>query len=420
MFSSYSFLLILLGFSLSSHRGQTSPPSGTIAYIRGATEIRFISTDGSNDRKFWNHPDAKASLGIYDVTWKPDGKELVFSSAHASSYSVFHTDLYGIRPDGTGFRKITNSPDRSEFSKFPQGAVSITFRNYQVSYQQAEASAGVLVVYIAGAAAPQMITLPPGSSKTVTFSSVADFGRKAQAIVAIWGKFRWIMPGTDVEAGKTIKAPDFVLSGNGMELFGAFRPAWKSDGTELSYRTGVCTINRIPGEPPIGEYVYQSMFKDKSPFGACNWDWGPTKGLSDQIIYTENSGDASSIFQMKEGGTHPGTKITSYSNLQYQILNDLHWLPDGSGLLYSTVNLFRDAANIFKYDFRSKQTMQVTKLEGAYARKFSISPDGNWIVYERGTTNDEDKDVDLWIQKIDGSAAKLLVRDASSPAWSKQ
>ncbi len=395
------------------------PTNGTIAYVRGDIEIRLVNPDGTNDHQLWTYKDIKKDLGIYGLAWKPDGKELVFSSAHAATFSLYHADLYGINPDGSGFRKITNAPDKSEFSKFPQGSVSVTFRNYQVSYQQAQSSAGVFIVYIAGANEPQMITLPPGASKTITFKSVADFGNKAQAIVAMWGKYRWFMPGTDVQAGKNIKAPDFMISGDGIDLFGAFRPTWKSDGSELSYRTGLCTVNRIPANPTVGEYHYNPMFKGDQPFGSCNWDWAPTPALADQIIYTENSGEGSNIYQIKAGEAHPGKLITPYSDIQYQILNDLHWLPDGSGLMYSTVNLFRESANIFQYDFKSKQTTQVTKLENAFSRKFTISPDGAWIIFERAPTNDEEKDIDLWIQKINGGSPKLFMKNATCPAWGR-
>jgi WD40 repeat protein len=416
-FFSNCLLAIVFVLLLATNRPPANPPAGQIAYIKGGVEIRILESNGSNDRSLWTHPDAKPELGIYDVAWKPDGKELAFTSSHASAYSIYHSDLYSIKTDGTGFRKITNAPDRSEFTKYPQGDVTVTFRNFQVTYQQSQASSGVFIVYIAGASKPQMITLPPGASKTITFKSVADFGKKAQAIVAIWGNYRWFMPGTDVEAGKNIKAPDFTISGNGFELFGTFRPVWRSDGSALSYRTGVCTVNRIPADPPVGEYYYQPMFGGKAPFGSCDLDWGPTPALADQIIYTENETEGSGIYQLKEGGTHPGKRLTAYSDIQYQILNDLHWLPDGSGLLYSTLNLFRDASNIFKFDFKTNQTTQVTKLEGAFTRRFTISPDGQWIVYERATTADEDKGVDLWMQKMDGSSGKLFVRNATGPAW---
>jgi len=124
---------------------------GTIAYVRNGTEIRLIEADGSNDRRLWTHPDAKKELGIYAVAWRPDAKELAFSSAHAATSSLYHSDLYAIRPDGSGFRKLTNSPDRAEFARYPKGTVSVTVSNDQPGYKQSQASAGVFIVYVAGA-----------------------------------------------------------------------------------------------------------------------------------------------------------------------------------------------------------------------------------------------------------------------------
>lgn len=395
-------------------------PTGAIAYIRNATEIRLIDSNGQNDRLLWTDPGIKESLGLYDVAWRPDGKELAFSSAHEALFSLYHADIYAIRPDGTGLRRITNAPDKKEFGKYPQGSVSVTVRNNQYSFQQAQSSAGVFFITMAGAGDPQSVTIPPGSSKTITFKSVADFGKKAQGIVAISGNFRWSMPGTDVEAGKTVKATDLVITGDGIELFGAFRPVWKNDGSLVSYRDGVCLIKTIPADPSPGEMQYRPMFQGKNPMGTCTWDYGPTPALADRIIYTENSGDASGIFLMKEGSAHdPSARITNFSDIQYQLLHDLKWLPDGSGFLFSTVNLFRDAANIFRYDMRTKQTTPLTQLKGEYARRFCISPGGQWIVYERAKTDDEDKDVDLWIMRADGTGERLLVKNGLCPSWSK-
>ena len=144
-----------------------------------------------------------------------------------------------------------------------------------------------------------------------------------------------------------------------------------------------------------------------------------TPQLADQVIYTENSGDESVIYQMQEGGTHPGKKLTAYANMPYQLLNDLQWLPDGSGLLYSTPNLMGESSNIFLFDFASQQTKQVTGLSSAFARNFCVSPDGKWIVYERCSSLDDYKNVDLWIVRIDGREARLLVRNGWDPSWGK-
>src|SRR6185503_3559983 len=299
---------------------------GTIAYVRNGTEIRLIDGDGSNDRRLWTHPDAKKELGIHDVAWRPDGKEIAFSSSHAAVYSLYHADLYAIRPDGSGFRKLTNAPDRSEFARFPKGAVSVTLRNDQPIYRQSQASAGVFIVYVAGADEPQQITLPPGSSKILLFKNVADFGNVAQAVVAMWGQYRWFTTGVEVQDGQTAKAPLFSITGDGIELLGAFRPVWRSDGSRISYRSGLCTLNSVPVNPTPGEYVYNPLFGGKNPLGTCVWDWGPTPATMNQLLYTENSSGDSSVFRIVEGGTHPGERLMQFSDIEYQLLFDLQWL----------------------------------------------------------------------------------------------
>jgi len=392
-----------------------------IAYIRNASEIRLIDPNGENDHRIWTHPDAKGLLGLYDLAWRPDGKELAFSSAHEALYSLYDADIYAIRPDGSGFRKITNAPDHKDLARYKKGSVTVTVRNNQYSFQPAHSSAGIFFINIVGADAPQQVTLPPGSSKTLVFKSVADFGKHAQPLVAIYGNYRWFMPGTDVEEGRNVKAPDLIISGDGIEYFGAFRPVWKQDGSQISYRDGVCLVQTITANPLEGDLSYHPMFGGKNPMGTCVWDWGPTSALANQVIYSENSADeGSGIFLMKEFGTHdPSTRLTLFSEVQYQLLYDLQWLPDGSGLVYSTVDLFRESSNIFWFDMKSKQTKQITQLKGEFARKFCISPDGSWIVYERAKTADEDENVDLWLVRTNGNEQRLLVKNGLCPTWSK-
>jgi hypothetical protein len=413
----YAGIIALLCCVSVGRAQKNSPRVGTIAYVRGSTEVRLINADGTNDRKLWTHPDATKDLGIFDVAWRPDGKELVFSSGHAATSSLYHADLYAIRPDGTGFRKVTNSPDRAEFARFPKGSVSVTFRNDQPAYLQSQASSGVFIVYVAGADEPQQITLPPGSSKTIVFQKVADFGNVAQAVVAMWGKYRWFTPGVDVRAGQMVKSPAFGISGDGIELLGAFRPVWKMDGSRVSYRSGVCTLNSVSVTPAVGEYEFHPLFAGKNPLGTCVWDWGPTAATANQLLYSENGSDESAIFRINEGGKHPGEKLAVYSNIAYQLLFDLRWLPDASGFLFSNQTLMRDSANIFRYDFATRKTTQITNLQNEFTGKFSISPDGQWIVFERTKSLDDDRAIDLWVAPIDGSNPRLLVRDAFSPSW---
>jgi TolB protein len=400
--------------------GKTPGPSpsvtsgGIIAYVRGGTEIRTINPDGANDRQLWTHRDLHEELGLFELAWKPDGTQLAFSSAHEATSSLYLADIYTINRDGSGLQKLTNPPARSEFSKYPRGSVTVTINNYQ----DAAAGSGTFIVYVAGADEPQQIVLPAGSSKTVVFRSVADFGNHAQPVVAMFGKYRWFTTGVDVHAGRNVTSPAFNITGKGYEMLGAFRPVWRSDGSRISYRSGLCIVSSISTKVTPGEYSFNPFFGGKNPMGTCTWDWGPTAASANQVIYSENS-SGSSVYQMAEGAPHPGAKLVQFSDIDYQLLFDLHWLPDSSGFLYSTVDLYRESANIFRYDFATKQSTQVTKLSKEFARAFSISPDGQTIVFERCPTADEDKGCDLWMISTNGSGQKLLVRNGLRPAWGR-
>ena len=402
---------------LSLITGVMGQQQSGIAYVRDGVEIRVINPDGTNDRRIWTHPDAKKALGIEGVAWSPNGKELAFSSKHAAVASLYDADLYVIRPDGSALHKLTNAPAMSEFERYPKGTVSVTFRNDQPLWKQSQASAGVFIVYVAGAAEPQQITLPPGATKTVVFNQVADFGNTAQPVVAIWGNYRWFSPGLDVRAGATAKAPVFSITGDGIEYFGAYRPVWRQDGSRISYRSGSCTLNSVPVNAVPGEYVYNPLFSGKHPLGTCTWDWGPTPETANQLLYSENNSGDSSVFRITEGGKHPGEKLTQFSDIAYQLLFDLRWLPDASGFLFSNQTLMRDSANIFRYDFASRRVTQVTRLQNEFTGAFTISPDGQWIVFEKSKSLDDNRDVDLWIAKINGSGARFFVRNAYSPSW---
>src|SRR5687767_3888078 len=214
-------------------------PTGMIAYIRNDSEIRLINRDGSNDHRIWTDPEIKPPFGIHDLAWRPDGKELAFSSGHEAVASMYHADIYSIRPDGSGLRKITNAPEHKKLAGYKKGSLTVTFHNTQFSFQPGYANAGIFTVYVVGADMPQQIVLAPGASKTIVFKNVADLGEVAQGIVVMYGANRWIM-GADVVAGRNTKGPDFTISGDGMPYFGAYRPVWKSDGSQISFRDGFC------------------------------------------------------------------------------------------------------------------------------------------------------------------------------------
>ena len=400
--------------------------TGLIAYIRNDNEIRVIDSTGQNDKQIWTHEDAKAPFGIFDIAWRPDGKELAFSSGHQNMQSLFHADLYAIRPDGSGLRRLTNLPDPKNFSSYKKGSVTVTLRNNQYSFQKAQSSTGLFTVYIAGADMPQQVLLPPGATKTIEFKNVADFGDHAQPVVAIYGQTRWFIPGTDVVAGKSIKAPEFIISGDGYDYFGAFRPVWKQDGSKLSYRDGLCLVKTVPVRPAVGA-EFNHLFGNKETTGSCYWDWGPTPNLSNHVLYLVDASEETSGFYMRKEGDHSETPVPLH--LSPHGAYDLKWLPDGSGFVYS-MNYYRETdskrvSNIFRYDIASKKNIQVTDLEDGYARQFSVSPSGRWIVYEKCSIDQDRPDdldfkgSDLWIIGVDGKGDRLLVKNGMAPSWSR-
>jgi hypothetical protein len=407
-------ILAFTHFAASAHARQ----EGVIAFARGGKEIWTVRPDGSGERRIWSHPAAVQALGVQGVAWRPDGKEIAFTSGHGASTSIFHSDVYAVKPDGTGLRRLTNAPDPAEYGRYKKGTVRLTVRNSQIFVRESAARSSTFIVYVAGADEPQRVTVPVGSAKTVVFPNVADFGATAQQAVAIHGRFRWFIPGGDVVAGNTESFPELVITGDGVELHGAFRPTWRADGSKISYRNGLCMISSVNASPVPGQHVYQPLFAAKHPLGTCTWDWG-TDSRPEELLYTENSSGDPSIYRIKEGGRHPGEKLTAFTNIPYQTLLDLHWQPNGGGFLFSDKNLFRDSANIFRYDIASKVRTQVTKLEKEFARMFSVSPDGRWIVFERGREMDEDSPADLWIVGTDGSGLRLLVRNGLRPSWGR-
>src|ERR1043166_4937275 len=113
LYLTLAFLSICFVF-LSTTYPQTG---GTIAFIRGRAEIHLIEPGGSNDRRIWAipRPELAATMGINGLAWRPDGKEIAFTSSHEAVQSLYLSDLYTILPDGSDLRKITNPPDASDF-----------------------------------------------------------------------------------------------------------------------------------------------------------------------------------------------------------------------------------------------------------------------------------------------------------------
>ena len=392
---------------------ESPPSSAAIAYARGG-EIRLIEPDGSNDHTLWTVPRADLPYAVTGLAWKPGATEIAFSSDHEEATSFFERDIYAIGGDGQHLRKLTNGPTHDELAARPKGKVTLEVQNNT-------SDGGPWFIYVVGASEPQMLTLGLGESARLTFNDVADLGSGIQPAVAINGTERWFgVAGADVQAGKTADAGLLSITAfGGVPHFGADVPAWRSDGSRFAYlESPICQLDQQSAAPQPGSTGTALLPADV--FGStCGFDWGPASA-ADQLLVADD-GDYSTngetqIYRVTEGSGSKGTLVATLTD--YVRLIDIHWLPDGSGfILARTGGLLDENVNLYQYSF-SGSVQQLTSFSGEYARRFSISPDGQRIVFERVSTLDGPSD--LWIVGRDGSNPHLLVANAGFPAWNPQ
>jgi hypothetical protein len=149
---------------------------GVIAYVRGSTyDIHVISPDGSGDHVLWTAPQPLAAWPAFDLAWRPDGRELAFSSQHEEGCSWYQSDVYAIRYNGAGYRRVTNAPACAVLASLPKGWVTVDITKLTDDFVQA---------YVQGAPGVQTVL----SSGTMIFDNVADLGPGiAQPAVGIDG-----------------------------------------------------------------------------------------------------------------------------------------------------------------------------------------------------------------------------------------
>jgi TolB protein len=390
------------------------PPAGTrgaIAYVRGRSEIHLVAADGSNDRRIWTHPQAGqvGELGITGLAWRPDGGEIAFTSGHEAVTSLYQSDVWAVTPDGSRLRKLTNAPAHADLAKYPQGTVTVTVKR-AANDVTGDAASGTYTVYVVGARDPQSVTLPPGGTTTLTFANVADLGAVAQPVVAMYAKWRWLGPGADVRAGATAQAATLTISGVDVVNFGAAGPGWRADGSQIGYVVGDCAgIFRVPATsaPAIGG----TRLGTDDDLDTCSWDWGPTAATASQVVHGSAFNDPT-IYRMTESGTR--TPLLERKGM----IVDVRWLPDASGIAFVETDDFYATANLYRHDFTSGKTTQLTSFQYEVIRAISLSPDGKSVVLERARSLfDKEERPDLWVVGIDGSGLRLLVKDGQSPAW---
>jgi TolB protein len=111
-----------------------SPDGTTIVYQRynpvagtsGIDELWLMNLDGSNQRQLTFPPQHReiASYNGHDQTpkWSPDGDEIVFARFYRG-----RTDIYAIRPDGIGLRRLTDQAGQHTWPTWSPDGKRIAF-----------------------------------------------------------------------------------------------------------------------------------------------------------------------------------------------------------------------------------------------------------------------------------------------------
>jgi len=249
-----------------------SPPApltstGTIAYT-SLNELRLIESNGSGDHLVWAAPPVPQQSALhYTLTgtaWRPDGGEIAFSSDHEAAISIFANDIYAVRPDGVGLRRVTNAPALASYAAMKKGTV-------RVSVQNVNAPPGPYFIYVQGAPEPQLATISAGTSRVFTFTNVADFGSSTQLPVAINGAFRYIGDAAvDVQPNQTVDAGSITITAfGGIEGYDATDPFWRADGTKVGYLGPLCFIEEAPSAGAFGYTNTALLDREKLGLHVC-------------------------------------------------------------------------------------------------------------------------------------------------------
>ncbi|MBU1748896.1 MAG: hypothetical protein KKA73_14500, partial [Chloroflexi bacterium] len=309
---------------------KTAPTwSGSIAYIGldssgYARTVKRINPDGSSPQTLWTHPETGITNKISDVAWKPDASELAFASDHETLYSAFQSDVYGIKSDGSGLRRITNPPSRAELlaGSYATGSVTGKVRNDYGSLT-------TLLLYIQGA--QEAVSVPAYSKYDEVSFTVPDVAvlDGLQYVVFTWADSGhanckvYAAAVVPMVANQTIDVGTLSFNPATCSKFESEAITWKRDGSEIA--VDVITPRKFQA---TGQAIGSDLFS--APLMANLPAWSP---VNDQVLYHYFSLDAGTrgIYLTTAGGG-TGARLVDDGGALWV---GLAWLPDGTGFVYT-------------------------------------------------------------------------------------
>lgn len=350
--------------------------SGSMSYPTGLGPIAFMGTgedgyaqtvnlieaDGSGRKTVWTHPAPGTPRVIYDLAWKPDSTEIAFSSDHEGAYSAFDSDVYGIRPDGTHLRRITNPPSKAELDagSYSTGTVTGKILNNQ-------GNVGPFLIYIQGADKALSLDIGEWKDETpFTISDVADLGDNAQYMVFIWGGTgcrEYTPTAVTVRPGEVTDMGTISFNG-ACGAYNSNHITWKGDGTELG--VDIIAPRRFAA---AGEAIGRDLFA--SSLTADKPSWSP---VDDSLLYHEKGSSARGIYRTTVGGD-AGNRLIAMGTGDFNV--NMSWLPDGTGFVYTW------GMELRQFLFDGNTDTVLFALDNEYPYNPSVSGDGKYVAFER-------------------------------------
>jgi hypothetical protein len=428
-----SFLALVILTMPARTPAQASNLVGTIAYVRShaanGDEIHLVEPDGSGDRILFqtNHllPENLSDIG--GLAWKPDASELAFTSRHEYTCSQYDSDIYTISPDGENYRRTTGEPACGQRGGYPTGTVTVPVHNYSNF-------SGPYLIYVEGAPSTKSVVVPFGNSMDVTFTNVADYGTRTQAVAWMTYDLRFVGLSVDVVAGAAVRTSPLDIA-SGVNDWGFRSPTYLPDGSRVA---AILSKYRLYTFDPQGLAGLNGE-KINFNFGISGLAlvWSPVPEYEDYFLYfgAVSGGEYGVKESILLGNINDETGVEVIDidpDEDGNYLLGLNWLPDGSGFLYSlkksymdwNTYVWYDVANLYEYSFATGESTQLTEVPNhTYTRDMTVSPDGSTILFEYQASGDwiaANPPIDLFMMNRDGSGASLFVEDARTPVWSLQ
>jgi len=385
----------------------------TIVYIKENRELRLIQPDGSNDRLLWRIPEGsglESGGEIESVAWRPDAQQIAFVSSHEELCSEWVADIYLINPDGTGLRRLTNSPACAELAAYPQGSVTVQVENLLNNFNQ-------YFVYIQGAPIAKLVTIAPGATVLVDFPQVADLGEGLnQEVVVFNGSIRWFAAAVqaDVVAGQTVHAGKATLDSGGITAFGASSVSWHFSGTKLGFQFGTGRLWQVALNPPL--LSTGGPLLDPQTNNAILASQPVLSPVDNRVLYQRFDTTPNTISETEMDSNSPGTPVVEVTGL-----SGISWLTDGAGVVAADDDALLSHTDLYLYTYSDNAVTQLTQTETSQAAVYpKVSADSSQIMY----TYVADLTIrplvtQLRIMNVDGSDDHLLVDGGVTGDWSR-